>query len=431
MNNPLGKSLLTLLFLVSGAFADDDALYQELDLLTDVLVTVERDYVQEVESKKLIEGALKGLLSNLDPHSGYLDSEHFREMQVQTKGEFGGLGIEITMREGVIVVIAPMEGSPAEKAGIRAGDAIVKIDGLFTKDLDLMDAVKKLRGPKGSSVVLTIHRRGTKGLFDVPVGRDAIQVKSVRSRSLGDGLQYIRINQFMETTVDDVKRAIKSEPKGLLLDLRNNPGGLLNQAVRVSDLFLTEGVIVYTESRIETQKQKFFAHARGTEPNYPIVVLVNSGSASAAEIVAGALKDHGRAVIVGEQTFGKGSVQTISPLRNGGALSLTTALYFTKSGRSIQLTGVTPDIQVTVEPEEPIGVRVTPKQFLREGDLPGAIQNPSGLTTEEESLPELGDLPEPPLDIEKAPIEEIVQKDPFIAKGLEILKGYFVVPSAA
>lgn len=430
MNNPLAKSLLTLFLLFSGAVADDDALYEELDLLTDVLVTVERDYVQEIDSKKLIEGALKGLLSSLDPHSGYLDSDHFREMQVQTKGEFGGLGIEITMQEGVVVVIAPMEGSPAERAGIRAGDAIVKIDGMFTKDLVLMDAVKKLRGPKGSSVVLTIHRKGTKGLFDVPVIRDEIQIKSVKHRSLGDGLQYIKINQFMETTFDDVKKALKS-PKGLLLDLRNNPGGLLNQAVKVSDLFLTEGIIVYTESRIETQRQKFFAHARGTEPNYPIVVLVNGGSASAAEIVAGALKDHGRAVIVGEQTFGKGSVQTISPLRNGGALSLTTALYFTKSGRSIQLTGVTPDIQVNEEPKEPVGVKVTPKQFLRESDLPGAIKNPSGLTTEEQAIPEIENLPDLPLDVEKAPIEELVQKDPFIAKGLEILKGYFVVPAAA
>lgn len=429
MKNPLGKSIL-LLLLTSLCLADDDALYRELDLLTDVLVTVERDYVHPVESKKLIEGALKGLLSNLDPHSGYLDSEHFREMQVQTKGEFGGLGIEITMREGVLVVIAPMDGSPAEKAGIRAGDAIVKIDGLFTKDLDLMDAVKKLRGSKGSSVVLTIHRKGTKGLFDIPVNRDSIQVKSVKSRPLGDGLQYIRINQFMETTVNDVKKVLKS-PKGLLLDLRNNPGGLLNQAVRVSDLFLNEGIIVYTESRIESQRQKFFAHSRGTEPNYPIVVIVNGGSASAAEIVAGALKDHGRAVIVGEQTFGKGSVQTISPLRNGGALSLTTALYFTKSGRSIQLTGVTPDIPVTVEPEAPKGKEVKPRNFLREGDLPGAIENPSGLSRDEDELPKLDELPDPPIDIEKVPLEELVAKDPFISKGLEILKGYFVIPQAA
>ncbi len=429
MNHPLGKSLLAIFF-ATVCLADDDALYQELDLLTDVLVTVERDYVQEVESKKLIEGALKGLLSNLDPHSGYLDSEHFREMQVQTKGEFGGLGIEITMKEGVIVVIAPMEGSPAERAGIKAGDAIVKIDGLFTKDLNLMDAVKKLRGPKGTSVLLTIHRKGTKGLFDVPVGRDSIQVKSVKGKNLGDGLQYVRISQFMETTFDDVKKNLKS-PKGLLLDLRNNPGGLLNQAVRVSDLFLNEGVIVYTESRIESQRQKFFAHSRGTESNYPIVVLVNGGSASAAEIVAGALKDHGRAVVVGEQTFGKGSVQTISPLRNGGALSLTTALYFTKSGRSIQLTGVTPDVPVVIEPEAPKGIEVKPREYLREGDLPGAIQNPSGLSREEEETPELDELPEAPIDIEKAPVEELVAKDQIFAKGLEILKGYFVVPEAA
>lgn len=367
-------------------------LFKELKIFTDVLAIVQRDYVKQVESKRLVEGAIKGLLATLDPHSGYLDPDFYQDLQVQTKGEFGGLGIEITIKDGLLVVVAPMEGSPAEAAGIRPGDAIVKIEGKFTKEFSLVDAVKRLRGPRGTSITLSIHRKGTTKLMDVTLVRENINVKSVKSRYLGDGFGYVRISQFMDRTADDLKAALRSlsarngdgSLHGLILDMRNNPGGLLTQAIRVSDMFLDEGVIVYTDGRVETQKQKFFAHSRGTEANYPVIVLVNGGSASASEIVAGALKDHGRALILGTQTFGKGSVQTITPLENGGALTLTTALYYTKSGNSIQLTGVKPDIEIENKPLEAAdpansGSKISERilEAIREQDLPGAIRNPT------------------------------------------------------
>ncbi|NMC62617.1 MAG: S41 family peptidase, partial [SAR324 cluster bacterium] len=337
---------------------NDSSLFDELKLFTDVLAIVQRDYVQQVDPKKLVEGAIKGMLSNLDPHSGYLDPEFYKELQVQTTGEFGGLGIEITIREGMLIVVAPMAGSPAELAGVKPGDLIIKIDDKFTRDLTLVDAVRKLRGPKGTTVTIAVQRQGSKGLLEYTIKRDNIVVESVFKRVLDGDYGYVRLTQFMEKTGDDLKKALKflkeqtssGDLKGLILDLRNNPGGLLNQAVSVSDLFLKEGIIVYTDGRIESQKQKYYAHERGTEPDYPIVAIVNGGSASAAEIVAAALKDHGRAVIVGTQTFGKGSVQTVIPLKNGGALTLTTQLYYTKSGESIQLEGVKPDVVVEMPP---------------------------------------------------------------------------------
>ena len=378
---------------VSEKSSSNDQLFDDLKVFTDVLAIVQRDYVRESPSKKLVEGAIKGMLAQLDPHSGYLDPDFYQDLQVQTKGEFGGLGIEITIKDGLLVVVSPMEGSPAEKAGIHAGDTIVKIEGKFTKEYSLVDAVKKLRGPKGSSVNISIARKGKRDFIDVTLVRDNIQVKSVRSKYLGDGFGYVRINQFMEKTADDVSAALRALAKaspdgatrGLVLDLRNNPGGLLTQAIRISDLFLNNGVIVYTDGRVESQKQKFFAHERGTEPDYPIVVIVNGGSASASEIVAGALKDAGRAVVLGTQTFGKGSVQTITPLSNGGAITLTTALYYTRSGKSLQATGVKPDIEVAVplaEEEEESSddnssqPRYSEDNLIREGDLPGAIENP-------------------------------------------------------
>jgi carboxyl-terminal processing protease len=372
---------------------NDGSLYKELKVFTDVISVIQRDYVKPVDSKKMVEGAIKGMLATLDPHSGYLDPDFYQDLQVQTKGEFGGLGLEITIKDGFLTVVSPMEGSPAEQAGIKAGDAIIKIEGKYTKEFSLVDAVKRLRGPRGTPINLSIFRKGQSKLIDVAVMRDIINVKSVRARYLNDGFGYVRLSQFMEKTSDDLKTAIKNmskvspdgELKGLILDLRNNPGGLLTQAIRVSDMFLKEGIIVYTDGRVESQKQKFFAHARGTEPDYPIVVLINNGSASASEIVAGALKDHGRALILGMQSFGKGSVQTITPLENGGALTLTTALYYTKSGNSIQLTGVKPDIEMDVkQPEEQVVEQPSgeddKQDLLRESDLPGAISNPSGKT---------------------------------------------------
>ncbi len=420
-------------------------LYDELKVFTDVLAIVQRDYVKPVENKKVIEGAIKGMLATLDPHSGYLEPTFYQDLQVQTRGEFGGLGIEITIKDGLLVVVTPMEGSPAERAGIRPGDSIVKIEGKYTKEFSLVDAVQKLRGPRGSKVHLSVFRKGVAGLLEFTLMRDNIQVKSVRKRYLGDNFGYVRLNQFMEKTGEDLENAIKdlkaqskSDLKGLVLDLRNNPGGLLTQAIRVSDLFLREGVIVYTDGRIEAQKQKFFAHERGTEPDYPIVVLVNGGSASASEIVSGALKDHGRALIIGTQTFGKGSVQTITPLENGGALTLTTALYYTKSGRSIQLTGVKPDIEI----ENPIPESLkrkkanTPLERMREGDLPGAISNPSGLKDEKGKIIENNsDDDEENEEVsvilpESIDIEEWKTRDLQFSKAFELLKTFDIFKGA-
>ena len=430
----------------------DKDIYGHLKIFTDVLAIVQKEYVKEVDGTKLIEGAIKGMITNLDPHSSYLDPEYYEDLQVQTKGEFGGLGIEITVKDGVLTVVAPMEGGPAEKAGVMPGDAIVKIEGKFTKDFSMIDAVRNLRGPKGTAVTITLYRKSTSSTFDVKLVRDIIQVRSVKSRIIGDGLGYVKISQFVESTGDDLYMALRRIEKestdrsinGLILDFRNNPGGLLNQAIRVADMFLKEGVIVYTDGRVESQKQKFFAQRRGTEENYPIVVIINNGSASASEIVSGALKEDGRAVLVGTRTFGKGSVQTVSRLENGGGLSLTTALYYLKNGESIQLKGVTPDIEI----ENPI---ITPKKSsntidlnkgpdsVREDSLPGAILNPNGdsydtlgsTNSEQKSdstkkEPEIdnSDMENLRIDYEKEPLESWLKKDPQMAKALDVLKGY-------
>lgn len=416
---------------------------EEFKVFADVFSVVQRDYVREVDTRKVIEGAIKGMLATLDPHSGYLDPDFYQDLQVQTRGEFGGLGIEVTIRDGLLVVVSPMEGSPAERAGIRPGDSIIKIDGKFAKEFSLVEAVKKLRGPKGSAITLSISRAGEPDLIEVTLVRDNIMVRSVRSRYLGDGFGYVRINQFMEKTTEDLRKALQrlhrsagGELRGLILDLRNNPGGLLTQAVSVSDLFLKEGVIVYTDGRVEAQRQKFYAHARGTEPNYPIVVLVNGGSASASEIVAGAMKDHGRALVLGTQTFGKGSVQTITSLDNGGALTLTTALYYTKSGRSIQVTGVTPDIEIEApEPE----VRKEPKESVsrrnrrREGDLPGAIENPSGGKTS--PMREINQVPvqpevSKPVNPEEDDLQSWYSRDPQMERAVDLLKTFNIFVAA-
>jgi carboxyl-terminal processing protease len=432
---------------VSAKENTDSGLFRELKTFTDVLAIVRRDYVSPVDNKRMVEGAIKGLLATLDPHSGYLDPDFYQDLQVQTKGEFGGLGIEITIRDGLLVVVAPMEGSPAERAGVRNGDTIVKIEGRFTKEFSLVDAVKRLRGPKGTPITISISRKGATNLTEITIVRDNIAVKSVRSRYLGDGLGYVRISQFMEHTTDDLRAALaaltkesgQDQLRGLVLDLRNNPGGLLTQAVSVGDLFLKEGVIVYTDGRIESQKQKFFAHARGTEPDYPMVVLVNGGSASASEIVAGALKDYGRALILGTQTFGKGSVQTITPLENGGALTLTTALYFTKSGNSIQAMGVRPDIEL--EPDPPPAVAEEGRErsaalgLVRERDLPGAIQNPSGSVGDDDVLRKINKTPEVNPEVvanspEKEELKVWLARDSQMQRAVELLKSFSVFQSA-
>jgi carboxyl-terminal processing protease len=372
---------------VQASEAINEQLLEQLKNFTDVLSVVQRDYVKEVDNRELINGAIKGMLVALDPHSGYLDPNYYQDLQAQTRGEFGGLGIEITMKDGLLVVVSPMEGTPAARAGIKAGDVIVKIDGEYVKDASLIDIAKKLRGAVDSTVRLAIMRSKNPNLISLKIVRKNIQIRSVRSVKLEDGYGYVRLSNFVETTDRDLKKSLDgfrsdfNKLKGLVLDLRNNPGGLLNQAVAVTDLFLSDGVIVYTNGRIKSQNQKFYAHTRETEPEYPLVVLVNEGSASASEIVSGALQDQGRALVVGSQTFGKGSVQTVTPLPNGGAVQLTTALYYTGSGRSIQAEGVTPDIKVPLfvndQEREVKPQKLGRRDSLRESDLPKAIKNPS------------------------------------------------------
>ncbi len=338
---------------------DPSATYEQLKLFTDVLAIIQNQYVDETEPREVIYGAIRGMLKALDPHSAFLDPESYREMQVETSGSFGGLGIEITIRDDQLTVVAPIDGTPAHRAGIQPGDKIVKIEGLATKDMSLVDAVKKMRGPKGTKVTITILRDGAKELQDVTVTREIIQVQSVKSQEIEPGLGYIRIRQFQERTARDLEGSIEKLEKtgrfsGLIVDLRNNPGGLLSSAVEVSEKFLGDGkLVVYTEGRVRNQNMRFVAHARHAITDVPLVVLVNQGSASASEIVAGAIQDHGRGVVLGMQTFGKGSVQTIIQLPDGSGLRLTTAKYFTPKGRSIHGKGIAPDIVVEPPKEDP------------------------------------------------------------------------------
>lgn len=325
--------------------------YKYLNVFSETLKRAKTDYVEEVGEDKLIEYAINGMLSSLDPHSSYLDAETFKDMREQTKGEFGGLGIEVTMDNGFVKVISPIDDTPAFKAGIQAGDYITHIDGTTVLGETLTQAVEKMRGPVRSKVKLTIRRRN-KDPFDVTLTRDNIKIRSVKSEKKDPAVGYIRISSFSETTTDDVKKEIEKIQKdnadlsGYVLDLRNNPGGLLEQAVSVSDLFLNEGEIVSTRPRRAEETQRYSATKGDITKNKPIVVLINEGSASAAEIVAGALQDHKRAVIAGTRSFGKGSVQTVIPVTGFGAIRLTTARYYTPSGRSIQAKGIEPDIVI-------------------------------------------------------------------------------------
>jgi len=331
--------------------------YERLKVFTDCLEIIKKHYVEDVKTEDLITGAIEGMLSSLDPHSAYLDPDMYRELQVETKGSFGGLGIEIAIKDGILTVIAPIEDTPAYRAGIKAGDRIVKINEESTKGLNLMECVKRLRGPKGTRVTITIFREGFTQTQEVSMVRDIIKIQSVKYKTLEKGYGYLRISQFQEKTAADATKALEALQKenpegvrGLILDLRNDPGGLLDEAVAVSDLFLDSGVIVTIKGRNEEEKTAFNAHKEGTMPPWPMVVLVNQGSASASEIVAGALQDYGRAVIMGSKTFGKGSVQTIIPLDDGSGIRLTTARYYTPKGRTIHEKGIQPDISLpTVE----------------------------------------------------------------------------------
>jgi carboxyl-terminal processing protease len=331
--------------------------YEKLKVFTDVLEIVKKSYVEDVKTEDLINGAIEGMLNHLDPYSAYLDPDMFRELQVETKGSFGGLGIEIAIKDGILTVIAPIEDTPAYRAGIQAGDKILKINEESTKELSLMECVKRLRGPQGTKVTITIIREGLTQMKDITILRDIIKIQSVKFKTLEKGYGQLRISQFQVKTSADAKKALEALQKenpeglnGLILDLRNNPGGLLDQAVEVTDLFLDSGLIVTIKGRDEEEQMAFSAHMEGTMPNWPIVVLVNQGSASASEIVTGALQDYGRAVIMGSTTFGKGSVQTIIPLDDGSGIKLTTARYYTPNNRSIHEQGIQPDIPLQTQP---------------------------------------------------------------------------------
>ncbi|MCH8036953.1 MAG: S41 family peptidase [Proteobacteria bacterium] len=369
------------IFLPQGLWAQENRseTYRQLKLFGDVFERVRADYVEEVTDQELIEAAIQGMLSALDPHSSYLNADSFRDMRVQTKGEFGGLGIEVTMENGLVKVVSPIDDTPAYRAGIEAGDLITHLDSEPVMGLTLNDAVKKMRGPVKSDIKLTIRRAGREP-FDVSITRAVIKITSVRSRSEGK-IGYLRITTFNEQTSSGLKAAIEKRKEdigegliGYVLDLRNNPGGLLDQAIEVSDAFLNQGEIVSTRGRDPDDAQRYNAHPGDLAEGLPVVVLINGGSASASEIVAGALQDHRRAIVMGTTSFGKGSVQTIIPLSGNGAMRLTTARYYTPSGRSIQGIGIDPDI--VVEQARLEKVETGPQR--READLRGALDNGNG-----------------------------------------------------
>ncbi len=394
MKNIFVISLLTVSFLMgcalnSPSYAAEDApadqqdgdyseTYRQLSLFGDVFERVRAEYVEDISDKDLIENALDGMLSRLDPHSSYLNEERFKEMRVETRGSFGGLGIEVTMESGLVKVVSPIDDTPAYRAGMQAGDYIVKIDDVPVMGLSLGEAVKKMRGKVGSTIDLLVRRIGVDAPLEITIIRDVIRIKSVKSRIEGNA-GYLRITTFSQTTgtglrkaISEIKEELGNNLTGYVLDLRNNPGGLLSQAIEVSDTFIDKGEIVSQRGRHEDDTERNNATAGDLADGLPIVVLINGGSASASEIVAGALQDHKRAIIMGTQSFGKGSVQTVMPLPGNGAMRMTTARYYTPSGRSIQGTGIAPDINV-----EQVKVEAADNQYqrLREADLPGALKN--------------------------------------------------------
>ena len=345
--------VLVLFFVFAGSALGEEATYQGLSNFTRVLDLIERNYVDNVDTEKLAISAIEGMLKTLDPYSAYLTPERYKELEIGTSGEFGGVGIEISGENDLLTVITPIEGSPAAKAGIKPGDLIIAIDGKSTQGLSVDEAVKSLRGPKGSTVKITIQSQGDKNPREVVLVRDIIYVKSVNSKLIDGRIGYIKLSQFQEKTSEELVKAIealesgnKSQLNGLILDLRNNPGGLLTQAVEVADEFIDEGLIVSVKGRVEDQSTEYYATKKDNTRGYPIVVLVNKGSASASEVVAEALQDKKRAIILGTKTFGKGSVQSIIKLDDGSGLKLTTAKFYAPSGRSINQVGVIPDVIV-------------------------------------------------------------------------------------
>lgn len=395
--------------------------FEELRTFTEIFGRIKQDYVEPVSDKDLLESAIRGMLAGLDPHSSYLDSEEYKDLKVGTTGRFGGLGIQVTMEDGFIKVISPIDDTPAQRAGIQSGDLIIKLDDQPVKGMSLTGAVKIMRGEVGSEIVLTVVREGKDAPFKVTLVRDIIKVKSVRSRTLEEGFGYLRISSFQSPTGEALKKEVKKlkkdnggQLKGMVLDLRNNPGGVLNGAVAVSDAFLNSGKIVYTEGRIKNAKMDFNATPGDLLNGAPLVVLINAGSASASEIVAGALQDHKRAIIMGTKSFGKGSVQTILPTGNGGAVKITTARYFTPSGRSIQATGIEPDIELRrLKLEELEAAKFTP---IKEADLSHHLSNGNGKKANDKATDKKAD--KKGVDLRDYPLTEALN----LLKGIAILR---------
>ncbi len=412
--------------LIAQEATKSESVYQQLDLFGDIFERIRGQYVEEVDSEKLIEAAINGMLTSLDPHSSYLSAKDFGDMQVQTRGEFGGLGIEVTQEEGFVKVVSPMDDTPADAAGVEAGDFITHVDSESVLGLTLDEAVEMMRGPIGSEIIITIVREGTPEPFDVSIIRDTIKLVAVRGKTVGNTV-VLRVTTFNDQTFSGLQAELKEQVDalggadkvdGYVLDLRNNPGGLLNQAIMVSDAFLDKGEIVSTRGRTESDGERFNAEMGDLTGGKAMVVLINGGSASASEIVAGALQDHRRAIVVGTKSFGKGSVQTLVPLRGDGAMRLTTARYYTPSGRSIQALGVAPDIVVNqpkVEPVDPDAPVVEEPKERSEADLRGIITNDS-MTDEERQL----------LEEERTKAEESAKlrdEDYQLAYAVDILKG--------
>ncbi len=413
----IGTLLGALLAVGSSVFANRNQShfvipFEELRTFTEIFHRIKSDYVEEVDDKTLLENAIQGMLSGLDPHSSYLTPELFEEVQIGTTGEFGGLGIEVGMENGFVKVIAPIDDTPAQRAGIESGDLIVRLNNKPVKGMTLNDAVKVMRGKPGTSILLTVVRESEDKPLKITIVRAIIQVKSVKSRTLESGYGYVRISHFQTHTNRDLLKAIKTlkkenknHLKGLVLDLRNNPGGVLNGAVDVSDTFISKGLIVYTQGRVEDASFKFRAHSQDVLNGAPIVVLVNGGSASASEIVAGALQDHKRAIIMGTKTFGKGSVQTILPMNNDSALKLTTARYYTPLGRSIQAEGIDPDI--ILSKIKMADIEEVDDGGITEADLTGHLESETEDKTETDTS-------------KKAPL---IQTDYAVYEALNLLKG--------
>ncbi len=411
--------------LIAQENASNASVYQQLDLFGDVFERIRAQYVSEVDEADLIEAAIKGMMTSLDPHSSYLPPKDFDDMQVQTRGEFGGLGIEVTQEDGFVKVVSPMDGTPADAAGVEAGDFITQVDGESLLGLDLNEAVELMRGPVGSEIIITVVREGTDEPFDISIIRDTIKLTAVRARTEGDTV-VLRISTFNDQTYPNLKSGLEKaveeaggmdKVNGFVIDLRNNPGGLLTQAIRVSDAFLESGEIVSTRGRSPEDGDRFNATPGDLADGKPVVVLINGGSASASEIVAGALKDHRRAVVVGTKSFGKGSVQTIMPVKGDGAMRLTTARYYTPSGRSIQGLGVSPDIIVEQPRRKPdADEEDADRPALRsEADLRDSISNDSYTEEERRQIEEEREIAE-----EAAKLRE---EDAQLAYAIDLLKG--------